>query len=209
MSAKPIGLPPAILRTGDLPSKKCDPAKLIRISTYKTGEPFFGSGGTNRFDAPGCLHKSAEFSACYLAYDLCVAIAESILHEAMPIDGEFPVASATLQSNYVLHFTGEPLILADLTGAVLKRLGGHADLSATAEYAITQQWSLAIYQNPSNFDGFMYMSRHLNTDKAVILFDRCSHKISMTTADELINYPSFTSAAKTLGIVPPKPITLK
>lgn len=53
---------------------------------------------------------------------------------------------------------------------MLKRLSGHADLSGTASYAVTQQWSLAVYRNPLNFDGFVYMSRHLNTERAVILF---------------------------------------
>lgn len=201
LAAEALGLPPSNLATDKLPSKRCDPAKLFRVSSHNTGEPYFGNTGANRFDAPGSAAGSAEFSACYLGFKLVVAIAESVLHDEVPSGGKFSIAQTVLDSKYVLRFEGSDLHLADLTGANLKRLGGHADLSGTCDYLTTQRWSLSVYQNPHNYDGFVYMSRHLNTEKAVTLFDRANSKIQMTSATNLVAYPGFAAAARMLGIV--------
>lgn len=201
MAAAALGLPPSNLATENLSLKRCDPAKLFRVSGHNTGEPYFGCTGANRFDAPGSAAGAAEFSACYLGFSLTVAVAESVLHDEIPSNGEYGVALTMLNSKYVLRFQGSTLRLANLTGAALKRLGGHADLSGTCDYATTQQWSLAVHRNPNNFDGFVYMSRHMNTQMAVVLFDRAGPKIQMASATSLLAYPGFGGAAKALGIV--------
>ncbi|MFM9433761.1 hypothetical protein ACFDR9_000805 [Janthinobacterium sp. CG_23.3] len=201
MAAEALGLPPPYLSTEKLAFKRCDPAKLFRISSHGTGEPYFGRSGANRFDAPGSAAGAAEFSACYLGFSLTVAIAESVLHDEVPLDGGYGIAQTTLDGKYVWRFQGSALRLANLTGAPLKRLGGHADLGGTCDYATTQHWSLAVHRNPGRFDGFVYMSRHLNTEMAVILFDRTGPKIQMATATKLLADPGFAAAAETLGIV--------
>ncbi|MEC5163287.1 MULTISPECIES: RES domain-containing protein [unclassified Janthinobacterium] len=90
----------------------------------------------------------------------------------------------------------------ELTGATLKRLSGHADLAGTASYAITQQWSLSIFDNPLNFDGFVYMSRHLNTERAVILFDRAAARLhAKPSVLALPDTPGFAAAATAFNIV--------
>lgn len=204
MIVRAIASPPSIVSTGKISAKKCAAEKLLRISNYTTGEPYFGQSGVNRFDAPGCLRDAAEFSACYLGMSLSVALAESVLHDEMPIDGHFVIDLSTLEDKYVLHFSGSTLNLADLTGAALKRLGGHGELSGTANYQITQAWSHAVFQNPAKFDGFIYMSRHLNTEKAVMLFDRARSKIRMASAQPLLSHPQFAHTAKKLGIRQPR-----
>jgi hypothetical protein len=192
-----IGLPSPYVSTGKLAYKFISPSRLIRISSHKTGEPFFGRSGANRFDAP----DPALFGACYCGKSLDVAIAESVLHDEVPVNGQFKIAATTLESRYVIRFAGTKLKVADLTGASLKKLGGTADLSGTANYAITREWSRAVHQNSGNYDGFIYMSRHLNNDVAVILFDRAAPKMDMISATKLIEYDGFAYAAKKLGIV--------
>lgn len=50
-------------------------------------------------------------------------------------------------------------------------------------------------------DGFIYMSRHLNTEKAVVLFGRAKPKIKARRAVKLIKASGFRTAAKRFHIV--------
>jgi hypothetical protein len=174
----------------------------VRISQHPAGEPYFAASGANRFDAPGCLAGTPEFRACYFGFSLEVAVAESLLHDEIPVDGAFRFSLAALEQRYVHRFSGKMLRVLDLTGATLKRLSGHADLAGTASYAVTQQWSLAVYRNPLNFDGFLYMSRHLNTERAVVLFDRAAAKLQSKPSPLLLpDTPGFAAAAAAFNIV--------
>ena len=110
---------------------------MIRVSSFNSDEPHFGSTGSNRFDAPG---SPREFGVCYLGTTLEVAIAESILHDEEPDDDlSFKIARTTLESKFILDFTGTDLHLANMTGVHLKTYGGNAGLSGTSDYAVTQQ----------------------------------------------------------------------
>ena len=92
------------------------------------------------------------------------------------------------------------LLIADLTGAALRQLGGHAELSGTSSYRITKAWSTAIHAHPDKVDGLLYMSRHKNDEKALVLFDRCAHKLNMALATPLTTHAGFGDAATLLGI---------
>lgn len=176
-----------------------DPSSLYRISGHDTGEPHFGRRAANRFDDP---HEDStlRYGTCYLGTSLAVAIAETILHDRKPVDSWFYVHSAVIMERFVVRFDGELLVLADLTGAELKRLGGHAALSGTASYARTRNWSAAVHAHPDKVDGFVYMSRHKNDEKAVVLFDRAASKLSMTDSTPLHRHPAFGQAATDLYI---------
>lgn len=131
-----------------------------------------------------------------------MAIAESVLHDQIPINGAFRISPFSLDAFYLLRFKGTPLVLADLTGVALKKLGGNADLAGHDPlYRMAQQWALAVFQNPAMVDGFIYMSRHLNTDKAVILFNRAKPKISAKRPAKLIQASGFSAAAALFNIV--------
>ncbi|NVM77446.1 hypothetical protein FHW83_003264 [Duganella sp. SG902] len=203
MTALTLGPPPTALATDDTLSVTTLAARhLYRISPHAANEPYFGSSGANRFDAPGCRNGAPEFRTCYFGLSLAVAIAESVLHDELPVDGVFHISQAALARRYVHRFTGRALRVLDLTGATLKRMAGHADLAGTASYPITQQWSLAVYQNPLRFDGFVYMSRHLNTERAVVLFDRAATRIRAKPLSlALPDAPGFAAAATTFRIV--------
>lgn len=201
--ATALAPPPAALALDrNLPVLRLLPRRLVRISRYPTGEPYFGSSGVNRFDAPGSLTGTPEFRCCYLGLSLDVAIAESLLHNEVAVNGEFRFSYRALDQRYVHRFTGSALRVLDLTGATLKRLSGHADLAGTVSYAITQQWSLAVFNNPLKFDGFVYMSRHLNTERAAILFDRVEGRMHGKPGTlHLPDTPGFAAAAAAFNII--------
>ena len=149
-----------------------DPARLWRISRHDTGEPYFGRSGLNRFDDPRQeIPAKLRYGTCYFGLSMVCAFAETVLHDRVAKWGRFqlPVDELVRQ---VLRFGGRPLRLADMTGVHLKRLGGDGSLSTMMPYQVPQSWSLAIHQHPARVDGFLYMSRHLNNERAVIVFDR-------------------------------------
>lgn len=193
-----------MLSTGALTTVCLDPSKLYRIGTHNTGEPYFQHSGANRFDAPGAklAPPAPEYDSCYFGLSLDVAMAETMLHDLSPINGAFKISTSSLEAFYLLRFKGEPLVLADLTGVALKRLDGNADLAGhDPRYDRTQRWALAIFQNPAMVDGFIYMSRHLNSEKAVMLFDRAKPKISVRKPVKLIKASGFRAAATRFNIV--------
>jgi hypothetical protein len=201
VTALPISPPPSVLSSKRWRASHVSPQRLYRISGYTCGEPYFGRSGGNRFDAPGWKVNLPEYGACYLGYSLDVAIAESILHDQLPVDGKFLVANTLLQNSYVYRFDGDRLCLLNLTGALLKKLSGHGDLTGTSDYDIPQQWALAAFNNPAKYDGFIYASRHATLGKAVLLFDRAEEKISHATYTPLSETPGYAMAAKKFSIV--------
>lgn len=200
MAVKPLGFPAAELATTPFPKTYLLPARLVRISAYTTGEPYFGASGHHRFDAPGAAAGNAGYAVCYLGTHLDVAIAESILHDEEPVDGAFRLTSAQIDGRYALYFSGRRLHLLDLSGALLKRLGGSADLAGTTDYGLTQAWSQAVYANPARDDGFLYMSRHLNTRRALALFDRAAGKIALDGYARLASARGFRLALERFNI---------
>ena len=129
-----------------------------------------------------------------------MALAETLLHDRKPIRNCFMVELAVIRSRFVIRYQGQSLILADLTGAALRRLGGHAQLSGASSYKTTKAWSAAIHAHPDQVDGLLYMSRHKNDEKALVLFDRCQASLSMTSATPLSTHPDLGKAANLLGI---------
>ncbi len=160
------------LRTIDLP-----PAKLLRISRFSSGEPFFGRAAANRFDDPGRV-KSRRFGTCYLGCSLEVAMAETLLHDELPEAGGFSIAVTEIESRWLVRFSkGAPLKLADLTGTALKTLVGSGGISTIMPYDVPQRWAAALHAHPDTVDGLVYMSRHVNDERAVVVFHRAASKL--------------------------------
>jgi hypothetical protein len=154
---------------GNLPLKVLSiPAKkLFRISSHLSGEPYFGRSASHRFDDP-----RSQYGTCYLGFKIDTAVAESILHDLEPVRGGYEIAAEKAASTYIHRFNGADLRVADLTGHHLNVLGGHAELFGTSSYAIPMLWSRAVFDHPAKVDGFVYMSRLLTTQKALVLFER-------------------------------------
>lgn len=201
MTAIPLG-PADAAATARLTAVAIDPGLLVRVSGFTSNEPYFAASGANRFDAPGSP-AAPEFATCYFGTNLTVALAETVLHDDLPDAGFFRLARSRFVGKHVLRFAGERLMLADLTGPHLKRLGGHAALSGTGDYSVAQLWSLAVHRNPGNYDGFIFMSRHVNDQRAVVLFDRARAKVALASQCELLFDEDFAAAANELGILLP------
>jgi hypothetical protein len=197
MVVRRLGLPDPELQTLELDIELVDPSALFRISTHADGEPYFGRSGGNRFDDP-----ARAYGTCYAGLSLVTAVAESLLHDLMPRRGHYLIAAEDIERRFVHTFTGAPLRLANLTGASLNRLGGHGELSGTPGYDIPQAWSAAIFGHPAAPDGFLYMSRLMNTERAAVLFNR-QNSLAMKAGEQphrLSAHPAYSHAADTLGI---------
>lgn len=155
---------------------------LVRLSKYPKTEPWW-SYDAYRFDGPAKGTPGA-FGACYASQRLDVAFAESVIHEDSWFNnGQFEVPMAALSSRYVvpLQRPAQPeLILADLTGEALKRLGLNNDISAGGDYTMTKKWAKAVHDADPKWDGVWYISRQLNEGFAVALFERSAVKKGRT-----------------------------
>jgi hypothetical protein len=147
---------------------------LVRLSRFPKTEPYW-SRGRGRFDGP-LAGDPGSFGTCYAAGDIAVAFCESVIHEcAWFRNGHYEVALADLTSRQVvqLHRPARPeLVLADLTGKALKKLGLNNDISAGGDYSVPMAWARAIHEADSRWDGILYVSRQHNVDRAVALFER-------------------------------------
>ena len=105
-----------------------------------------------------------------------VAFAESVIHESGRfVGGTYEVPAAELTERSVVRFACErrkTLVLADLTGAALKSLGLNNDISASADYSVSQAWAQAIHGASPRWDGIRYVSRQMNKGFAYAIFER-------------------------------------
>ena len=147
---------------------------LLRLSRFPATEPFW-SQGRYRFDGPPA-EQPGSFGTCYAAADIAVAFAESVIHESAWFrHGCYEVPLAVLRSRHIvqLHRPARPeLLLADFTGAALKRLGLNNDISAGDDYTAPMAWAKAIHEADPKWDGILYVSRQHNDGHAVALFKR-------------------------------------
>lgn len=194
MSTPPA--PPKTLKDQLLKTIEVDPSALYRVSRYSAGEPFFGKSASNRFDDP--LKK---FGTCYLGHSLECAIAETVLHDLMPVKGQFHVPLAELESRHLVQFKGpEKLTLVDLTGAHLKVLVGTSAICTVTPYDVPQQWARAIHRHPQRVDGIQFVSRQLNDQRAVVIFHRARHKLQSPRYTPLLDAKGALAAISTLHI---------
>jgi hypothetical protein len=202
LTTQRLTLPDPILATdATLPVATVSTSELVRISSFDSGEPYFGQSGANRFDAPGCLTGTPQYQCCYLGLSFDVALAESLLHDEVARRGKFRIAQSEIDRRWVHRFSGT-FNLIDLTGSLLKRVGGHAGLTGSSNYKLTQRWALAAHTNPQVVDGFFYMSRHMTGHKALVLFDRAKGKLHPTGKPTPGNVTGNASGDGRFGIAP-------
>ena len=168
-------------------------SSLVRLSRYPATEPYWSSG-VYRFDDPD-PGRAGEFGACYTAGSIEVAFAESVIHESGRfVDGAYEVPSAELTERSVVRFACDrrkTLQLADLTGAALKALGLNNDISALADYSVSQAWAQAIHDADPRWQGIRYVSRQMNKGFAYAIFQRSglkklrSEKVKVAQLDAL------------------------
>jgi hypothetical protein len=146
----------------------------MRLSRHPATEPYW-SAGVYRFDDPD-PGRAGEFGTCYTAGTIEVAFAESVIHECGRfVGGRYEVPAAELTERSVVRFSCDrrkTLVLTDLTGAKLKALGLNNDISASADYTMSQAWAQAIHGASLRWDGIRYVSRQLNKGFAYAIFER-------------------------------------
>lgn len=165
-------------------------ASLVRLSRHPSSEPYW-STGVYRFDDPDPERAGAS-GTCYAASHIEVAFAESVIHESGRfVGGTHEVPAAELTERSVVRFICErrkTLVLADLTGAALKSLGLNNDISASADYSVSQAWAHAIHGASPRWDGIRYVSRQMNKGFAYAIFKRsglCKLKAAKLEARQL------------------------
>lgn len=176
-----------------------DAAQLVRVGRRNTGEPFFSGSLDCRFN-DSSLPESARYKACYTAKSLLGAVGESILHNEEPVEGEFRIAPKEVQSRFVISFEPSELKIADLTGVHLKKLGANAALSSILPYEVPQKWARAVYDHRDQVDGFQYISRHVNTEIAVVLFDRAKPKIKVKAYTPALSAPDMKAVLDAFNV---------
>lgn len=192
--------PPRGLARLELQTVLVRPSSLWRVTRRASDEPYFGRTGANRFDDPSRSAPS-RFGTCYLGTSLLVAIAETVLHDEMPVGGRFFVAHPEVAERWCVRFRGgQPLTLANLTGAPLKALVGSGALSTVTSYEMPQRWSRALHRHPGAIDGLLYMSRHVNDEAAVVVFDRAAQKLGKARYAPLLRERGVDEAISKLHI---------
>ena len=84
---------------------------------------------------------------------------------------------------------GQRLVLADLTGGGLARLHCDGSISTVSRYDVPRQWALALWKHPGRVDGIRYVSRFMNSQPAVVLFDRCKDRLTAHRSQPLADHP--------------------
>jgi len=59
---------------------------------------------------------------------------------------------------------------------------------------------MAVYRHPQNVDGILFVSRHLNDRKAVVVYDRAAPKLGRAFYASLMQASALSSAISNLRI---------
>jgi hypothetical protein len=149
------------------------PEILMRISRAGYPDPFFWSRlGRNRFDLP-----DGRYGVLYAAQDLETCVLEVFGDRWLK---ERVLAVAALPRFEVLTFAiRRELRVADLTGSALNRLGTDANLFASNDYAVTQEWSRQLMIHAQARDGIRYHSRKNPRKNNYAIYDTALAKASL------------------------------
>jgi len=169
MARRPGSVPPADFATRDLPIETVPAgATFVRIHRSALDPLYFGASGDNRFDDP-----ERRYGVCYAARSLEGAFAETCLRE---VGATLVPLSRLVGRSVTLLTVAAELRLVELHGPGLVRLGATAAVSS-GTYEVSQPWSRAIHNHPSNVDGIVYRSNHDNGELCVALFERCRRRL--------------------------------
>lgn len=194
MASRSPPAPPDHLDRIDLPLVTINPADLLRLFPLGNSPIHFRVAKRGqkayRFDAP-----NEEFGVMYCAFTLEVCFAETLLRTRAyqtPANQPTLIDETELRSKGVAQLgasTGQQLMLADLTGSGLVRLHADGSISTVPRYSVPRQWALALWKHPKRVDGIRYVSRFMNSQLAVALFDRCEDRLIARDTQPLLDHP--------------------
>ena len=105
------------------------------------------------------------------------------------VNGSHTIEDSEIKNRFLCRFKGSTLKLVNFTGTALKRAALTGSISTETPYDRTQKWAAAAHAHKDNFDGIYYVSRHLNDERAVAIFDRVQSKITDPTYQSLRDVP--------------------
>jgi len=146
-------------------------------------DPIYGNrNAVGRFNAP-----AREYGVLYLAADPSGAFVETFGRDT----GTEVVIAATLRDGCLCRIAvTRTLVLADLTGNGLARLGADARLFA-GDHALSRRWALALWHHPTRIDGLLFRSRHDPARVIAALFDdRVDDAVRATHPGSFLDQPS-------------------
>ncbi len=148
----------------------------------------FDRSGRGRFDSP-----QASYGILYAAQNEGGAFIETFGRTL----GIKTVSQTALQQRNLFTITSDrPLIIVDIWGVNLTKLGVDARLSS-GDYQISRAWAQAIYNHPQKVDGICYHSRHDDPEICCGLFERTATILKEINLGNLTeNHPKLL--AKTL-----------
>ncbi|MDM5179652.1 RES family NAD+ phosphorylase [Massilia sp. DJPM01] len=173
--------------------------RLLRLSRFPATEPYWGKSKAFRFDDPAQV-----FGTSYAALTLDVAFAETILHE----NGHFSAGAWFIDERNIAarHIVGyrrpkRPFLgLVNLTGSYLKAIGLNNDLCSSDDYTDSMVVSASLHDQLPDVDGIIYVSRQMNTGRAVALFERSCLQRSPTVVP-LKNHPIYSVLLSKFNVI--------
>ncbi|RPJ70932.1 MAG: RES domain-containing protein [Acidobacteria bacterium] len=172
---------------------------LYRIHRLSQSPAHWGRTGNNRFDDPeaGTPPIPGQSGGAF-----------GVLYAAEYFDGAFIetfgditprlVSAESLQTRGVaLVTTRRRLALVDLAGPGLAQLCLDAHIS-TADHALSQRWSRALWAHPSKVDGIWYVTRHDSDQRSVALFDRAASAVRLTAGGGLLDKRNLPQTARAM-----------
>ncbi|MGH2363222.1 MAG: RES family NAD+ phosphorylase [Chloroflexota bacterium] len=141
---------------------------FFRVENLTVDQPVFRDS-FYRFNAP-----NHEFLVLYLGASLDCAFIEKFGSST----GKNLVSVKALTGVHVLDIeTVRRLVLADLTGPGLARIGADDRICKGDDYDLSQRWALGVHGHPRQVDGILYGARHDPSLRSVALFDRASDAV--------------------------------
>lgn len=175
---KPHPEPPLDFRSRPLPIFTSNtPAYRLNPVNYRSA--LFFDRTDKGFDG-----QQQEYGILYVGADEYAAFIECFGRT----HGARGVAELTLQQRNLIRITSSrPLVLADLTGNGLVKLGADARL-ASGSYLMARKWAQAIYAHPQQVDGIRYHSRHDDTRFCWGLFDKSQLLLNEENLGNLVEH---------------------
>lgn len=136
--------------------------------------------GRGRFDS-----RNASYGICYLGETIEVTFIESFGRQ---LGVNFISQDLIKTRNLFSIESGRSLVLLDLFGSGLTKLGVDSRLTSGGDYAVSRAWCEAIYHHPLQVDGIRYFSRHDNTRLCCGLFERSKLQLEEKNLGNLIDF---------------------
>lgn len=161
MSLPPFPLPPDNFNQRELPCITIQ-SPLLRLNRAGHGSSLhFDRSSNGRFDGHdqgyGLLYVGDKYSTFIECF-------------GRTFDGAVTITALRNRNLFEIK-SDRPLVLADVTGSGLVKMGIDARISS-GDYEYCRTWGQAIWEHPQAVDGIRYRSRHDDSVYSMGLFDR-------------------------------------